>query len=137
MALQNASGGTIFPGMRPVDDYAQKIDHLRERCPVKAAIDVIRGRWKPSILWELNCGTRRFSDLQCAIPEITGQTLTLQLRQLEADGIVARTVYPEVPPRVEYALTAEGRELSAVMDELEKWGEAYLARRAERKLLHR
>jgi DNA-binding HxlR family transcriptional regulator len=118
--------------MRSVEDYSQKVDHLRENCPVKAAIDVIRGRWKPSILWELNCGTKRFSDLQCAIPQITAQTLSLQLRQLEADGVIARTAYPEIPPRVEYSLTEAGRSLSAVMDELETWGIAYLQRQAGR-----
>jgi DNA-binding HxlR family transcriptional regulator len=112
--------------MRLLSDYEQKVDVLRDSCPVKAAIDVIRGRWKPSILWELNCGTKRFSDLQAALPKIAAQVLTLQLRQLEADGVVVRIVYPEIPPRVEYSLSEDGRALSAVMDELEAWGTRYL-----------
>ncbi|HEY0943842.1 MAG TPA: helix-turn-helix domain-containing protein [Opitutaceae bacterium] len=115
--------------MKTLSDYGQKVDKLRDNCPVKAAIDVIRGRWKPSILFELHAGTKRFSDLQAALPGITAQVLTVQLRQLEADGIVARVVYPEVPLRVEYALTELGASLSAVMDQLESWGARYLARR--------
>lgn len=115
--------------MKALSDYAQKFDKLRDNCPVKAAIDVIRGRWKPSILYELHAGTKRFSDLQAALPEITPQVLTVQLRQLEADGIVARVMYPEIPVRVEYALTELGASLSAVMEQLEAWGVRYLGRR--------
>ena len=107
-------------------DYTQPYDRLRENCPVKAAIDVIRGRWKPSLLYELCGGTKRYCDLQCALPGITAQVLTVQLRQLEADGVVVRTVFPEVPSRVEYGLTDLGRALSKVMDELETWGIRYL-----------
>lgn len=101
---------------------------------MRAAIDVVRGRWKPSILFELNAGPRRFSDLQAALRGITAQALSLQLRQLEADGVVARTVFAEeVPVRVEYSLTKDGRALSGVMDQLEQWGIGYLARRPGRK----
>lgn len=107
-------------------DYSQPYDRLREDCPVKAAIDVIRGRWKPSLLYELCQGTKRYCDLQCALPEVTAQVLTVQLRQLEADGVVRRTVYAEIPARVEYALTDLGRQLSNVMDELEVWGVRYM-----------
>lgn len=117
--------------MKALSDYGQKVDQLRDTCPVKAAIDVIRGRWKPSILWELYCGTKRFSDLQAALPGITAQVLTLQLRQLEADGVVLRAVFAEIPTRVEYSLSDHGRALSAVMDQLEIWGAAYLQRMAK------
>jgi DNA-binding HxlR family transcriptional regulator len=110
--------------MKALSEYEQKIDKLHDGCPIKAAIDVIRGRWKPMILWELNSGPKRFSDLQAAQPEITAQVLTLQVRQLEADGVIIRTVYAEVPSRVEYSLTALGRSLSSVMDQLEAWGAA-------------
>lgn len=115
--------------MRSLEQYRQKIDTLHERCPVRATLDVIRGRWKPSILFELKNGPRRFSDLQCAVHGITGQALSLQLRQLEADAVVTRTVLPEeTPVRVEYALTEHGLALSGVMDQLEAWGIEYLAR---------
>jgi len=93
--------------MKTSADYAPKLDPLRDSCPVKAAIDVIRGRWKPSILWELQQGTKRFSDLQNAQPQCRAQVLTVQLRQLEADGVVTRTVYPEIPARVERGFTSK------------------------------
>lgn len=115
--------------MKAVADYEQKYDRLQDDCPVRAAIDVIRGRWKPSILFELKSGAKRFSELQAALPGIAAQALTVQLRQLEADRIVARTVYPEVPSRVEYALSKYGTTLSDVMDQLEAWGADYLALR--------
>jgi DNA-binding HxlR family transcriptional regulator len=73
--------------MKSLADYEQKFDRLQENCPVRAALDVIRGRWKPSILYELKAGARRFSQLQAALPTITAQALTVQLRQLEADGL--------------------------------------------------
>ena len=115
--------------MKSSADYAQKIDRLQDNCPVRAALDVVRGRWKPAILFELQTRARRFSELQAALPGITAQTLSLQLRQLEADDIVSRTVYPEVPARVEYALSEFGATLSGMMDQLESWGATYLARR--------
>lgn len=118
--------------MKSLADYEQKFDRLQDTCPVRAALDVIRGRWKPSILYELKGGHKRFCDLKEALPGITAQALTVQLRQLEADGVISRTVYPEIPARVEYALTRPGGELSGVMDQLETWGEAYLARRGRR-----
>lgn len=118
----------IFTPMKPLSDYGQDVDRLREDCPVRAALDVIRGRWKPSLLFELKEGPVRFSKLQSALSGITAQALTVQLRQLEADGIVTRTVYPEVPARVEYDLSDYGKTLSAVMDQLESWGEGYLKR---------
>jgi DNA-binding HxlR family transcriptional regulator len=115
--------------MKPLAPYAPKIDDLNAECPVWAAIDVIRGRWKPSILCVLKDGTRRFTEIQQLLPGVTAQALTVQLRQLELDEIVARTVYPEVPARVEYALSERGRSLSDIMDRLEAWGTKYLDRR--------
>jgi DNA-binding HxlR family transcriptional regulator len=123
--------------MKPLSEYEQKIDKLQDGCPIKAAIDVIRGRWKPMILWELSRGAKRFSDLQAAMPEIAAQVLTVQLRQLEADGVIVRTVYPEIPARVEYALTELGSALSAVTDQLEAWGTRYLQRRMQREAAKR
>ncbi|MDB6078991.1 MAG: transcriptional regulator, HxlR family [Akkermansiaceae bacterium] len=120
--------------MKELADYGQKLDGLRERCPVRAALDVIRGRWKPSILHALQQGTQRFTRLQEAMPEVTAQALTVQLRQLEADGVIRRVVHAEVPARVEYSLTDHGAALTAVMDQLGEWGGAYLARQAEVRL---
>ena len=118
-----------LPNMRPASDHSQKRDVLQDNCPVRAALDVIRGRWKPSILFELHLGKKRFTELRAALPQITAQTLSLQLRQLEADEIVTRTVFPEIPARVEYKLSEYGQTLSCVMDELDAWGRTYLARR--------
>ena len=118
--------------MHPISDYSPKHDKLRDDCPVKAALDVIRGRWKPLILWELHTGTKRFAELRAALPAVTAQTLTMQLRQLEADDIITRTVYPEVPVRVEYSLSVHGQSLSSVMDELDKGGRVYLKRKQRR-----
>jgi DNA-binding HxlR family transcriptional regulator len=95
---------------------------LGERCPVRTAIAVLGGKWKPLVVYYLRTGTKRFSELRRAIPEATQQVLTQQLRELEADGIVARTVYAVVPPKVEYDLTVLGRQLGPIFDLLERWG---------------
>ena len=87
------------------------------------ALRVIQGRWKLLILRELVDGIRRFSDLQRALEGVSQKVLTAQLRDLETDGVVHRTVYPEVPPRVEYALTDLGVALLPVLDGLHAWGE--------------
>jgi DNA-binding HxlR family transcriptional regulator len=97
-------------------------------CKAELALRVIQGRWKLLILRELLEGVRRFSSLQRALGAavlgqgISQKVLTAQLRELEASGVVTRTVYPEVPPRVEYALTALGRELIPVLEGLHAWG---------------
>ena len=87
------------------------------------ALKVIQGRWKLLILRELVDGIRRFSDLQRALDGVSQKVLTAQLRDLETDGVVHRTVHPEVPPRVEYALTDLGVALLPVLDGLHAWGE--------------
>ena len=105
--------------------------HQHSHCKAELALKVIQGRWKLLILRELLEGIRRFSDLQRALADVqqgvSQKVLTSQLRELEADGVITRTVYPEVPPRVEYALTDLGHELVPVLDGLHAWGE-----RAER-----
>src|SRR5262245_40506504 len=93
----------------------------RTRCPVDQALDLVGGKWKPLILWRLASGTLRFGQLQRALPGVTQRMLTLQLRELERDGLVTRTVYAEVPPRVEYALTEPARGLLPVMESMGQW----------------
>lgn len=95
-------------------------------CPVEAALDVIGGKWKPLILWALGDNVLRFNKLQKALPGVNTKMLTKQLRELEEDGIVRRTIYPEVPPRVEYAITDYGRTLIPVLQALCNWGAEYL-----------
>ena len=94
-------------------------------CAIEATIEAIGGKWKGVILYHLET-TRRFNELHRLMPKITQRMLTKQLRELERDGIVSRTVYAEVPPRVEYNMTDFGRTLKPVMTELEKWGTQYL-----------
>jgi DNA-binding HxlR family transcriptional regulator len=90
---------------------------------VVQALSRIEGRWKLRILFELFGGNvRRFSELERAIPEVTQKMLAQQLRQLEKDGLVARRVYPEVPPKVEYRLTDWGQSLCPALDALLQWG---------------
>lgn len=95
-------------------------------CPMTAAIDVMGGKWKPLILYHLCKKTRRFGELRKLIPNSTQQTLTLQLRELEADGIIHREVYKEVPPKVEYSLTDFGRTLEPIMLMMNEWGKEFL-----------
>jgi DNA-binding HxlR family transcriptional regulator len=97
-------------------------------CPVEAAIDVIGGKWKTLILWWLHHGTHRFAELRRLIPGITEKMLIQQLRELEADGIVARRVYPAVPPKVEYSLTRYGRSLERALEVICAWGRAHMKR---------
>jgi DNA-binding HxlR family transcriptional regulator len=98
-------------------------------CPVAAAVDVIGGKWKPTILFNLKDGPVRFNELRRRMPHITQRMLTLQLRALEDDGIVSRTARECVPPHVEYAFTKRGRTLGPIFDALEDWGERFGAGR--------
>lgn len=95
-------------------------------CPVETALDLIGGKYKPLILWHLADGTLRFGQLQRLMPKATPKTLTNQLRELETAGLLTRTVYPEVPPKVEYTLTPLGRSLYPILSSLCRWGTDYL-----------
>ena len=94
-------------------------------CPVETTLSLIGGKYKALILWHLSGGTLRFSQLQKAVTA-TPRMLTLQLRELENNGLVSRTVYPEVPPRVEYAMTDLGRSLMPILTAMRNWGTEYL-----------
>ena len=97
-------------------------------CPVEAAVDVFGGKWKSLILWWLQERTWRFAELRRQIPGITEKMLTQQLRELEADGIVERRVYPTVPPKVEYSLTEYGRSLKRALRAICDWGRNHMVR---------
>lgn len=103
-------------------------------CPVDVTLSVIGGKWKLLIYDQLRRGVSRFGQLKRAIPRITQTMLTQQLRELEQDGIVTRTIYAEIPPRVEYALTDFGRTLECVIAVMCDWGTRYQALVVERKL---
>ncbi|GBQ08259.1 MarR family transcriptional regulator [Acetobacter cerevisiae DSM 14362] len=92
-------------------------------CAVEATLQYIDGKWKGVILYHLLQGTLRFNEIRKRLPNITQRMLTTQLRELEHDGFVLRTVYPEVPPKVEYSLTERGRTLEPVIVALKKWGD--------------
>lgn len=102
-------------------------------CAVEIALNVIGGKWKGVVLYHLSFSTLRFSELKRKMPGITQRMLTKQLRELEADGIVNRTIYPEVPPRVEYNLTELGKSLEPIIGELLNWGRLYKERLNENK----
>jgi DNA-binding HxlR family transcriptional regulator len=91
-------------------------------CPAEVTLAVIGGRWKVPILFQLFQGVKRFSELLRAVRGITQKVLTQQLREMERDGIVERTVYPQVPPKVEYRLTPRGESLKPVVGAMCKWG---------------
>src|SRR5438045_9335648 len=96
-----------------------------DECPVSAAVQVIGGKWKPVILFNLREGAKRFSELRRAIPAATQKMLTQQLRELESDGIIDRKVFPVIPPHVEYSLSAHGRTLKTVLRAMGRWGQQH------------
>lgn len=94
---------------------------------MRAALRLITGKWKAEIMWSLKDGRRRFGELMRDIPGITQHMLTAQLRDMERHGLVTRTVYAEVPPRVEYELTPVAYDLGPVFEELHRWAEEHAA----------
>lgn len=100
-------------------------EHCSPGCSVEATLALIDGKWKGVILHHLLEETQRFSTLRRKMPNVTQRMLTNQLRELEADGLITRTVYAQVPPRVDYDLTDFGRTLEPVIAVLRDWGEAH------------
>ncbi|MDE5984953.1 MAG: helix-turn-helix transcriptional regulator [Eubacterium sp.] len=96
-------------------------------CPVETTLTLIGNKWKVLILRDLIPGTKRFGELKKSLGTVSQKVLTAQLRDMEADGLVTRTVYPEVPPRVEYTLTDLGMSLQPVLESMWAWGESYKA----------
>ncbi len=96
-------------------------------CPVEATIALIGGKYKALIMWHLVDGVLRFGELQRLVSNATPKMLTQQLRELERDDLIERTVYPVVPPKVEYKLTDFGKSMFPVLELMYKWGEEYLS----------
>ena len=96
------------------------------RCPVGATLELIGGKYKALILWQLSEDTLRFSELHKGIPQATAKMLTQQLRELEEQGLISRTVYAVVPPKVEYSLTDLGKSLMPVLIAMRDWGADYM-----------
>jgi len=114
-----------------VHEKQQEKDRLVYRdkvysCGIDLTLAVVGGKWKASILWHLAHGTMRFSELQRQFSETTRKMLTQQLRELEADDLVHREVYPQVPPKVEYSLTQRGRSIFPILKQMCEWGNQYI-----------
>lgn len=102
--------------------YNYRLHNEDFHCALDVTMRFIGGKWKAVVLWYLKNKTRRFSELKEQIPDITDKMLSLQLKALEEDGLIIRTVYPQVPPRVEYQLSEEGRSIVPVVEAIAKWG---------------
>ena len=100
-------------------------DQSLPACPVEVTLTLISNKWKVLILSDLLTGTKRFGELKKSIGTVTQKVLTAQLREMEASGLLTRTVYAEVPPRVEYALTELGLSLKPILDSMQAWGSDY------------
>jgi len=100
----------------------EEIEEKLKNCPITFAVDRIGGKWKPIILHRIKVGVNRFGQLQKAIPLVSKQMLTAQLRELEADNLIDRKVFAEVPPRVEYTISKNGETVFPLLDAIEKWG---------------
>lgn len=97
-------------------------------CPITHTLSVVGGKWKPIIIFLVSNGVNRFGEMQRSIEGISKQMLTKQLRELEADGIIHRKIFAEVPPRVEYSITEIGKTLFPDIRAMREWGEGKLSR---------
>jgi DNA-binding HxlR family transcriptional regulator len=105
-------------------NYNKRVKETPE-CTVERTLEVIGGKWTTLVLRDLLHGTKRFGELRSNLTGISPKTLTDRLRYLEEQGVVTRTVYPEIPPRVEYDLTEKGQGLGKIILEMSKWGEKF------------
>jgi DNA-binding HxlR family transcriptional regulator len=101
-------------------------EELFGKCPYATSQKILSGKWALIILHHLSENTLRFSELQKLLPDITQATLTKQLRTLEEYGVITRTVYPQIPPKVEYSLSEIGKDFSEVLSSLKSWSDKYL-----------
>ncbi|WP_267379769.1 helix-turn-helix domain-containing protein [Bacillus sp. GM_Baccil_2] len=99
--------------------------------PIEATLDVVGGKWKVVLLCILLNGKKRTSEIKRSMPSITQKMLTQQLRELEADGIINRTVHNQVPPKVEYSLSEYGQTLTTVLDYMCEWGQSHIQKQLE------
>lgn len=101
-------------------------EELFGKCPFATSQKILSGKWALTLLHFLSEGTLRFNEIQRRLPEITQSTLTKQLRALEEYGMVIRTVYPQIPPKVEYSLSPMGQDFAVVLESLKAWGDKYI-----------
>ena len=96
------------------------------KCPLTAALNAVGGKWSLICLYWLDSGTRRFNELRRLMPEISHKVLAATLRNLEREGLICRTVYTEVPPRVEYSISSHGETLRPLLEAVRAWGREHL-----------
>jgi DNA-binding HxlR family transcriptional regulator len=106
---------------------------LQTDCPLTAALDAIGGKWSLIILYWLEDDKKRFNELRRLMPAVSHKVLAATLRRLEREGIITRTVYPEVPPKVEYSISSYGRSVCPVIDAVRRWGRQHLEQSKYRK----
>jgi DNA-binding HxlR family transcriptional regulator len=109
-----------------MEDYMIVFNDKQYNCPMEMTIELIGGKWKALLLWNLSDGSLRFHELQKRFPGLTQKMLTQQLRDMEQNGLINRRVYPVVPSKVEYSLTEFGRTLIPVLYAMNKWGNDYI-----------
>ena len=113
-------------------DYIHELCHMRDKCekynlcPMVLVQELLSGKRKILILWYLSYQTLRFSEIKRKLPDVTQKMLTQQLRSLEDDGLIKRTVYPVVPPKVEYALTDLGQNIIPLLEQMHEFGSKYI-----------
>lgn len=114
------------------EDRTNKVSCSNYRCEIEVSLEIISGKWNALIVWTLGTeGTKRFGELKRALPGVTQKMLTQQLKNLENNGIIVRTAYPEVPPVVEYSLTEMGQKLIPIFRELDHWGKEFIEYRKD------
>lgn len=104
----------------------------RYHCEIEAAFAIIGGKWKARIIWHIGEGEPRFNELRDILENVSPRMLAKQLRELESDGLVIRTLYPEIPPRVEYRLTSAGKALIPMLESISTWVLDYCPKAAEK-----
>lgn len=108
-------------------DRTHKVSCSQYRCEIEITLEIIGGKWKALIIWNLGLHeVIRFNEFRRIIPEITQKMLTQQLRTLEEDGLITRTIYNQVPPMVEYALSDKGKTLMPILEAMDRWGKDYV-----------
>ncbi|WP_281290869.1 winged helix-turn-helix transcriptional regulator [Pigmentiphaga aceris] len=123
--MEKQTNGSQVDQVPPNTAGPAKRDDVNMHEEMRRAFSLLSGKWKLEIMWLLNQRMYRFGELRKAIPGVTQHMLTAQLRELEADGLVSRTVFAEVPPRVEYEITAKARGLGPTMEALTVWWNEY------------
>ncbi|GAB6085525.1 winged helix-turn-helix transcriptional regulator [Alkaliphilus crotonatoxidans] len=108
-------------------DRSNKVSCNNYRCEIEVTLEILSGKWKALIIWNLNLHKSiRYNEFRRLIPEITQKMLSQQLKDLEQNRLVNRTVYHEVPPMVEYSLTEMGEELIPILESMDKWGKSFV-----------